>query len=232
MTICFPGCIANRQLTPITTPRLGEDMSGYASEPTSMSLLERARREDQQAWRQIVHLYGPLVLRWCRRSGLADEDASDVFQETFRAVSTNLSGFAPTKSIGSFRSWLRTIARTKVADYYRRKSRRPDAKGGTGAQMHFAELPEVLPDDEAETESENALVVQQAMELVRPEFDERNWKAFWQVAVEGRTAVEVALEFNVSPQTVRQANYRIRRRLRRVLQGLEEAGSAPHLRPG
>ena len=197
-------------------------MSAYASEPTSMSLLERARSEDQQAWGQIVHLYGPLVLRWCRRAGLTDDDASDVFQETFRAVSSNLQGFAPTKSIGSFRSWLRTIARTKVADYYRRKSHLPDARGGTGAQMQLAELPEVLPDDEAESESENALVVQQAMELVRPEFDERNWKAFWQVAVEGRTAVEVAAEFGVSPQVVRQANYRIRRRLRLVLHGLGE----------
>ena len=198
-------------------------MSADAFAPTSMSLLERARREDQQAWGQIVHLYGPLVLRWCQRAGLADHDASDVFQETFRAVSTNLRGFAPSKSIGSFRSWLRTIARTKVADYYRRKSRLPDAKGGTGAQMHLAELPEVLPDDEEETQSDNALIVQRAMELVQPEFDARNWKAFWQVAVEGRSAVDVAEEFKVSPQVVRQANYRIRRRLRLVLQGLGES---------
>ncbi len=89
--------------------------------------------------------------------------------------------------------------------------------------MHLAELPEVLPDDECESQNENALIVQRAMELVRPEFDERNWKAFWQVAVEGRSAVDVAEEFNVSPQVVRQANYRIRRKLRSVLQGLGES---------
>ena len=202
-------------------------MSADASAPTSMTLLDRAREEDQHAWGQIVHLYGPLVLRWCRRAGLADDDAADVFQETFRAVSSNLRGFVPTKPTGSFRCWLRTIARTKVADYYRRKSKVPDAKGGTGAQMHLAELPEVLPDDEAESESENALIVQRAMELVRPEFDERNWKAFWQVAVEGRTAVDVAEEFGVSPQVVRQANYRIRRRLRLVLRDLGEEEPLP-----
>ena len=206
-------------------------MASYALEPTSMSLLERARREDQQAWRQIVHLYGPLVLRWCRRAGLTDDDASDVFQETFRAVSTNLHRFSPSKSNGSFRSWLKTIARTKVADYYRRRSKVPIAQGGTGAQVQLAEMAEVLPDDEPETENENTFVVRRAMELVRPEFDERNWKAFWQVAVEGRTAVEVAAEFNVSPQVIRPANYRIRRRLRRVLHGLGEADPAPSDRP-
>ena len=201
-------------------------MPADASDPTSLSLLQRARSEDQYAWGQIVHLYGPLVLRWCRRSGLSDDDASDVFQETFRAVSSNLGKFKPTKSVGSFRSWLRTIARTKIADYYRRKSQLPDAKGGTVAQMHLAELPEMLPEDGTNSDDENALVVQRAMEMVKPEFDERNWKTFWQVAVEGRSAVDVAEEFNVSPQAVRQANYRIRRRLRLVLQDLGEQSPA------
>lgn len=197
-------------------------MPADASDPTSLTLLQRARSEDQQAWGQIVHLYGPLVYRWCRRAGLTDDDASDVFQETFRAVSANLQKFSPTKAVGSFRCWLRTIARTKIADYYRRKSQQPAAQGGTVAQMHLAELPEALPEADDDSQDENALIVRRAMELVKPEFDARNWKAFWQVAVEGRSAVDVAEEHDVAPQVVRQANYRIRRRLRLVLKDLVE----------
>lgn len=194
-----------------------------AHEPTSLSLLHRARDDDQQAWAQIVHLYGPLVHRWCRRAGLTDADTADVFQETFRAVSSNLQTFSPQKSIGSFRCWLRTIARTKIADHFRRRQQQPGGVGGTAAQMHLAELPEELPDDsDDEAESEQSIVVQRAMELIKPEFDRRNWDAFWQVAVEGRSAVEVAAEAGVNPQAVRQANYRIRRRLRLVLEGLVE----------
>ena len=60
------------------------------------------------------------------------------------------------------------------------------------------------------------------MKMIRPEYSDRNWKAFWQVAVEGQSAVEVAERLEVNPQVVRQANYRIRRRLRMVLQDLVE----------
>ena len=195
-----------------------------AQQPTSLSLLSRAKGDDQQAWGQIVHLYGPLVHRWCKRAGLSDDDASDVFQETFRAVSTNLDRFKPTKSIGSFRCWLRTITRTKVADHFRRRQKHPDAQGGTVAQMVMAEVPEILPEDD-EAESENSLVVQRALEMIKDEFDPRNWSTFWQVAIEGRSAVEVAEEYEVSAQVVRQANYRIRRRLRLVLQDLVDDDS-------
>ena len=205
-----------------------------ASEPTSFSLLTRARSNDQRAWRQLVHVYGPLVHRWCKRSGLKDEDVADVFQETFRAVSMNLSSFAPRRQVGSFRSWLRTIVRTKVTDHFRRQRNQPVGRGGTDAQMQLANL--VDPDSarprgrdsrlafeaDEEADDENALVVQRAMELIRPEFSETNWNAFCRVALDGERAVDVANKLDVSPQSVRQANYRIRRRLRLVLEGLVE----------
>lgn len=194
------------------------------SQPTSLSLLQRATSNDQQAWRQIVHLYGPLVHRWCRRSGLNDDDTADVFQDTFAAVLQNLDSFRPSRSVGSFRSWLRTIVRTKVADHFRRRGRQPAARGGTDAQLHMANLadpPAALPDDtDEEAESDHAQVVRRAMELIKAEFTEQNWRAFVQVAQHGRSAADVARELGVNPQAVRQANYRIRRRLRVILQDL------------
>src|SRR5687767_549166 len=96
-------------------------MPPEAFEPTSPSLLQRARTHDQDAWRQIVHLYGPLVYRWCGRTGLREEDAADVFQETFRAVARELPAFRPARPTGSFRCWLRAIVRTKIADHFRNR---------------------------------------------------------------------------------------------------------------
>ena len=64
-----------------------------APESTSTSLLRRVKAQDQQAWRQLVDLYGPLVYTWCRQSGLREEDAADIGQEVFSAVSIHLSGF-------------------------------------------------------------------------------------------------------------------------------------------
>ena len=113
---------------------------------TSASLLEQARGQDQQAWRQIVDLYGPLVQRWCKRSGLQDDDIADVFQETFRAVARGLNDYSPQKSVGSFRCWLRTIVRTKVADHFRRKAKQAAGRGGTEAQLHMDNIADPFAD--------------------------------------------------------------------------------------
>jgi len=204
-------------------------VAGKPFDPTSISLLERARSNDQEAWSQIVHLYGPLVQKWCRQSGLQDDDLADVFQETFRAVSTHINSFKPIRDVGSFRSWLRTIVRTKIADHFRSQSRQPPGQGGTEANLRIGNVVDPLVDDDPLGEDdkqaaadEHTMLVQRAMELIRPEFSERNWQAFLKVAIDGQSATEIAEELGVNPQVIRQANYRIRRRLRLVLQDLIE----------
>jgi RNA polymerase sigma-70 factor (ECF subfamily) len=185
--------------------------------------LRRACANDQDAWGHLVELYGPLVLRWCKRAGLQDDDTADVFQETFRAVAHNLGDFQPARSHGSFRSWLRAVARSKVADHFRRRQRQTSAAGGTDAQRHLAELADPFSaETEDEAATERALIAQRGLELIRPDFSPLNWQAFEMVALEGKSAAEAALRLNTNPQAVRQANYRIRRRLRQVLEGLLE----------
>ena len=49
------------------------------------------------------------------------EDAEDLFQETWSRVGSNLHSY---NEIGSFRSWVFTIARRLVIDHHRRKSAR------------------------------------------------------------------------------------------------------------
>lgn len=192
-------------------------------EVTSLSLLGRAKANDEDAWSQVVHLYGPLVQKWCRRTGLSDEDTADVFQETFKTVSRHIADFVPGRSVASFRSWLKTIVRTRTIDHYRKAKRHLDAMGGTAAQAMISEVPDPLADEsEEEAQADDALVVHRAMEMIREEFDPRNWGAFEQVALKGRSASEVAQELGVAPQTIRQANYRIRRRLRLILEDLVE----------
>ena len=194
-----------------------------AIDVTSMSLLGRAKANDQDAWQQMVHLYGPLVEKWCRRSGLSDEDTADVFQETFKTVSRHIGDFSPNRSVASFRSWLKTIVRTRTIDYLRKSNRHAGAAGGTAAQMMMADVPDPLAEEtDEESEADDAIIVHRAMELIQNEFDPRNWKAFEQVALKGRSATDVADQLGVAAQTIRQANYRIRRRLRLILEDLVE----------
>jgi RNA polymerase sigma-70 factor (ECF subfamily) len=192
--------------------------------PTSLSLLQRACADDQEAWGHLVHLYGPLVQRWCKRAELQDEDTADVFQETFRAVARDLTSFNPKRAVGSFRSWLRTIVRSKIVDHFRRRQRQAVGEGGTDAQLHIAAIADPLSTEtEEEAAAEGALIAQRALQLIKPEFSPANWTAFELVALQGRSAVEAAEQLHLNAQAVRQANYRIRRRLRSVLQGLLDA---------
>jgi RNA polymerase sigma-70 factor (ECF subfamily) len=197
-------------------------MSISTASGTSLTLLEGVRENDQRAWNRLVHLYGPLVHQWCRRAELNDEDAADVFQETFRAVARNLSNYHPTRSVGAFRSWLRTIVRTKVVDHFRRVQRQPRAQGGTDAHIQLVNAADPLAEDSVEEAAvEHTTVVSRAIDLVRSEFSAQNWQAFEQVVIGQQRAVDVAEQLGVNAQTIYQANYRIRRRLQKVLRDLE-----------
>lgn len=55
--------------------------SVFTSSNTSLSLLERVRGQDQEAWHRLLHIYGPLVIFWIQSSGLDETNAVDVAQE-------------------------------------------------------------------------------------------------------------------------------------------------------
>ncbi len=192
-----------------------------SNDRTSLSLLERAKSDDQDAWQRIVQLYGPLVFSWLRRGGLSQDDMPDVFQDVFRAVAQGIGRFTHQQRTGSFRAWLRTVARSKIANHFNAAGRRPAAAGGTDANLRFSEVPDPLAEEtEDEIESDNALLVRQALELIRPDFNAHTWEAFRAVAIDGKEVREMAAKLEMTEQAVRQGIYRIRRRLRKELEGL------------
>jgi RNA polymerase sigma-70 factor (ECF subfamily) len=181
--------------------------------------LERVRADEAAAWESLVNLYAPLVLRWCRRWDLPEQDTADILQDVFQAVATHIAGFRKEKAGDTFRGWLRTITSTKVYDHFRRLGREPGGVGGTDAQLRLAQLPAPPPPEEsstAEGEAERGLFYR-ALNLIRHEFAERTWQAFWRTTVESRTPKEVADELAMSPGAVRVAKSRVLQRLRAEL---------------
>lgn len=190
-------------------------------ESTSTSLLQRVKLQEPEAWRRLAELYGPLVYRWCRQSGLQGEDAADVVQEVFIAVATGIAGFRGQRVKGSFRAWLRTVTRNKVYDHFRGLRGEAEAEGGTTAQEKLAQVPEPIEfSDDTPREAEHAFW-RRAVEFVRAEFEDRTWQAFWQVAVDGRSPADVAEALEMTVDAVYQAKSRVLRRLRQELSDLE-----------
>jgi RNA polymerase sigma-70 factor (ECF subfamily) len=187
-------------------------------------LLERVKANDTAAWDQLVHLYGPLVFHWCRSWDLQDQDTADICQEVFQAVAVHIGTFRKEKTGDTFRGWLRTITRNKIHDHFRRLGREPGGEGGTDAQARLAELPAPQPpeDDSSVKDDAERRLFFRLLDLIRAEFAERTWQAFWRTTVEGQVPKEVAADLGMSPGAVRVAKYRVLHRLREELGDLME----------
>jgi len=192
---------------------------------TSSSLIERVKSRDEQAWRRLVRLYGPLVDFWVRRAGLQHADARDVFQEVFTAVAQAISRFRKDQPGDTFRGWLRTIVRNKVADHHRKSAGQPRAIGGSDANQrlqYIADANESAPSSDGCNERQALRDLRvRALELVRTEFEPRSWEAFWRVQIDRRATKDVAEELGMSLAAVRMAKSRVLRRVREELGELE-----------
>ena len=189
---------------------------------TSISLLDRVCRDDPEAWRQLVELYGPVVFGWARSRGLGSEDSADVTQDVFLSVARSIASFHRIDR-GAFRGWLWTIARSKWNDQYRRMADQPPARGGsTALQQLYAAAGD--PDDAPPpTEQEQQSFYHRAIGLLQSRFDTQTWRAFWRTAVDGVSPDQVADELGMSRWAVYKARSRVLHRLRSELAGLDEA---------
>lgn len=199
---------------------LSKDENASASHSvssTSRSLLARLRDDDASAWERLVSLYAPMVYFWCRKQRVPKQDLPDVVQEVFKSVAVNITGFRKQRSGDTFRGWLRTITRSKVADYYRRQQHRPKAAGGTVALRRLSQVafdPVDAESDDGQVEGELFL---RAVEIIRQDFREHTFQAFWRTVVDGAAPKDVAEELSMSSAAVRVAKSRVLHRLRQEL---------------
>jgi RNA polymerase sigma-70 factor (ECF subfamily) len=195
-------------------PDGGADTQGQT---TSLSLLERARAHDREAWSRLVHLYQPLVRRWCARAGLSAQDAEDVCQDVFGSAAAHFAAFRRDRPGDTFRGWLHVIARNAIRLHFRRTQDEARAAGGSDALDRLQEVPDPLagidPNDAAEVND----LHRRALEQVRPHFEESTWQAFWLSTIEGRSTAVLAGELGMTVAAIRQARSRVLRRLREEL---------------
>lgn len=195
---------------------------------TRVTLLTRLKDgHDADAWHEFVHLYGPIVYRFARNRGLQDADAADLMQDVMRSVARNAHRMDYDPKRGTFRGWLYTVTRNKIYNFLSSQRNRPRGTGDADAQERLDATPareEEGPDADWEKEYQRRLSAR-AMELVRGEFQPNTWAAFWQTAVEGKSAAEVGTDLKMSAGAVYVAKSRVLARLRDEVQKLiaEEA---------
>ncbi len=198
-------------------------MSSFASDllgSTSSSLIARIQRRDPAAWQKLADIYTPLVYGWARRGGLGDADAADAVQEVFRSVYSHATDFDGEDQQSSFRGWLWAITRNQVRLFYRRRGATPQAQGGTDVIRRLNEYPDWIDDEEEPvTSTERRSLLQRTLAVIRVDFDDATWQAFWRLAVDNHATADIAADLGVSQGAVRQAKYRVLCRLREEMGG-------------
>ncbi len=195
------------------------------SESTSTSLILRAKSLDQDAWKRIVLLYTPTIYGWAQAAGLQDDDAEDVVQEVFQAMTKGISKVDLGPDQPAFRAWLWGITRHKIIDLFRKQAAAPAVEGGSNAQRRFMEIPEAEPGSDAGSGTHNSFaqhdsLAYRALELVKQDFHETTWRAFWRVTIDRAPAAGVAEDLGISIGAVYTAKSRVLKHIRKELDGM------------
>jgi RNA polymerase sigma-70 factor (ECF subfamily) len=110
---------------------------------TRQSLLESLRRRDEAAWRLAFSEYLPLIRRQILQYLENPSDLEEITQEVYLAAHQGIDSFER-QGPGSFRRWLRNIARNKAVSRLRKKNPR------TADDTHAQELLSTLAEPHSE----------------------------------------------------------------------------------
>jgi RNA polymerase sigma-70 factor (ECF subfamily) len=188
---------------------------------TSLSLLDRARRNDEVAWRRLRAMYVPLIQGWLRREcQLQVHDADDLVQDVIVVVVRRLPEF-DRQRVGSFRAWLRTVTVNCL-----RQSLRTRHRGGAGTgDSRVADLLDALeaqgsPQSELWDREHDEHVMRQILNSLKHEFTENTWQAFSLMSLDGLSAADAAARLGITPNAVFIARSRVLARMREEAAGL------------
>jgi len=192
-------------------------------------LLSRLRNlGDSESWRDFFDTYWRLIYNVARKSGLADDQAQDVVQETVIAVARKMPEFRYDPAKGSFKHWLLLISRRRIQDHLRRvySSRRHALEGSEDLDHATKNLPaNTLPPDaqiDGDWEQEwRENIFQIALVRVKQSANPKNYQVFDCCVLRNMRASEVASMLGLNSAQVYLAKHRISAAVKRAAREVE-----------
>jgi RNA polymerase sigma-70 factor, ECF subfamily len=191
---------------------------------TSVSLLERiAARNLDEDWQRLLTIYQPFIEVQVRRYPQLAEEVDDVVQNICMVLVRELPEFQRQRT-GSFRKWLRLVTVNQLRITARKLKNRPRPESDIGAlELGLDQLLDPTSPAARQWDLEHdRRVLEQVIEIVRPELNPVHWQAFQWHVLDDRTAVEVARDLGISVNMVHLVKSRIKRRMQIEIQGLLE----------
>jgi len=103
---------------------------------TEQQLVDRCRRGDQDAWRELVSQHASAVFGLCYRMVGRVDQAEDLTQETFTRVFQQLDRYQSGQ--GAFGAWLMAVSRNLAIDHWRRMRHERGNMLGDGSLANLA----------------------------------------------------------------------------------------------
>lgn len=170
---------------------------------------------DDEAWDQFLTIYEPMLFSLASRWGLQAADAQEVVQETLLGVSKSIDSFQQGRT-GSFRAWLSTITRNKLADHLAKSSRQTQGSGDTDVHRWLNEQANENSSASVWDWQHKKQVFAWAANRVQKQVSWKTWQAFHRTSVLGDSIQEVAADLRMQEGMVYVARSRVMARLRQA----------------
>jgi RNA polymerase sigma-70 factor (ECF subfamily) len=188
---------------------------------TRKSLLLRAQTGEENAWKDLTDLYGPLIVGWLKRQRVATRDIDDLSQEILLSVVKYLPSFEHSGRPGAFRSWLRTIVCSRTIDYWRAIDAGTHASDAGDATAALQQVEDPHSDlNRRWDEEHDRYVLGCLLDLVEEEFEPATLQAFRRLTLDGASGAEAAEELGLTVPAVYMAKSRVLKRIRQEAEGL------------
>ena len=194
---------------------------------TSYGLLSRLENwDDHESWNVFFETYWRLIYSLAIRSGLTVAEAEDVVQETVICVAKDLPKFQRDRKRGTFKGWLRNVARWRIADQLRKREatmrkqadERHDENG-----LALEDIPDsAVPAVELHWEQEwQANLLRAALDRIKRKVKEEHYQIFDLYVIKEWPVEKVAKRLGVSVSQIYVAKHRLTALLKKEIQLLE-----------
>ncbi|MDO5470695.1 MAG: sigma-70 family RNA polymerase sigma factor [Akkermansia sp.] len=196
------------------------ELEQYAAR-TRRSLIARLHDwQDQQSWDEFYRTYWRLIYGVACKTGLKEDEAWDVVQETVLSVAKQAREHRYDPSKGSFKAWLWQITRWRINDCLRKRATASEA------DVDIEKLPDFDTDAFGQIWEQEwqQNIIKAATERVKMAVSPRQFQIFDYYVLRGMSSGEVRRKLGVSLAQVYLARHRVGNLLRKEIEYMKSQG--------
>jgi len=178
---------------------------------TRFTLIQRIRNQmDQSSWEEFTATYSPYINAILYRSGIPYDQVEDVSQDIFVKVWKGIENFEYDPEKCHFRTWLSTVCRNKVYDYWK-------SKKATSVELDEANLEDKTAEIDEIIEREwKIYIAEKALKNICAKFEAHVVRAYKEFQT-GRSVKEISNELGIAENTVHVYSKRVKAAMTREI---------------